>query len=306
MYRNLKAFALANVFALVLFMSLSAGLLAVQPVPDTASEIETDSSPTVSDAFEQGEYRKAMDLIEKELAGGGISESRKAELSSRLLFIQTTLAIQDDKPKEALKIIQSALEDPNVINKEVFWRLQGQLQAAQKDYDAAKESFTRALQLDPDEKAVYFDLGEIAFTQKDWLNASVAYSQFIASRREVRDAQLKLVYCKIALDEIGHAKRLLNEFDVFDEKHPGYYFAKSAIARAQGNQEEAKNLLDQVQTIYGITTLYRYQGDYYAISQSSEKQSNAQKPGSMNEENKPENTAKPPTVSNPQAPANRT
>ena len=243
-----------------------------QAASELTSEAVTESTHAAADAFDQGEYDKAMELIEKELAGGGLSEMRKAELNSRLLFIQATMAMNEGKYKEALQFAQSALNDPGVINKEVFWRLQGQTQFAQKDYAAARESLSRALQLDPDEKGIYFDLGELAFAQGDWLAASLAYNQFIVGAQEARDARLKLLYCKIALGELGYAKRLLNEFDVFDEKHPGYYFGKSAIAHAEGKQSEAQNLLDQVQTIYGITTLYRYQVDYFAIFKPKEKQ----------------------------------
>lgn len=192
----------------------------------------------------------------------------------------TALALfQEGKIEEAAKKIEQELAEVAADKKGSLLETKGRIQLAQHKPKQALQSLNQALDANPNLIMAPFYMGEAEFQQKHWPEALSTYAHVLSEKKikDPRDVLLKVIYCQVAVNRLSEAGQMLNKFDLFDGQHPGYYFAKAAIARATGKAEGAQAMLSQVQTLYGLPVFNRYQADYFSLIDKSSQSNSAEK-----------------------------
>ncbi len=143
--------------------------------------------------------------------------------------------------------------------------LKGRITAALEKPEAAETLIKQGLALDPASTIGHRALGDLHFHQRHYDAARVAYLD--AQRYGDADPDLNLLvfYCDIGSKELGEAQKIFVTFNSFDEKYPHYYFAKAALARAEGNDPAARKDLQDATVLYGNELFARYAADYFFL-----------------------------------------
>ena len=143
--------------------------------------------------------------------------------------------------------------------------LKGRIAAALGKPDEAEALVKQGLALDPASTLGHRALGDIHFHQRRYDAARVAYLD--AQRYGDTDPDLNLLvfYCDIGAKELGEAQKIFVTFNSFDEKYPHYYFAKAALARAEGNDPASRKDLQDATVLYGNELFARYAADYFFL-----------------------------------------
>jgi tetratricopeptide (TPR) repeat protein len=140
--------------------------------------------------------------------------------------------------------------------------LRARLAQAQKQWKEAEKLASEAIKKDGHYPPVQFYTGEIYFGQRKWSEAQVFFHEALQLRPNDPDIILKLVYCNLGTKDSGAATTRLTKLDAFHASHPGYYFAKAAIARSAGRLEESDKIIQNARTLYGNLTLNDFMKDY--------------------------------------------
>lgn len=162
---------------------------------------------------------------------------------------------------EALNEVANAREifdkDPNALN------LLGACHVEFRNFERAREAFEEALELQADylkevEKLrgdsrirqmrpvvnILFNLGEMAFVTKKWQQAHDRFEKIIPELDPNNVAMSRLIefkymLCKLKLGEVEKARELSQKYDYLDD-NPYYYYANSAMAYFDGDDEKAE------------------------------------------------------------------
>ena len=128
---------------------------------------------------------------------------------------------------------------------------------ARKNYPAAEDSYKRALQIDPQNDAVWVDLGTLYQAMKQWDNAIMCYNQAMKYNANNKDARLGLQTAQTAKQDEGIDKAYKAGGDLFkagkyDEaivqykavlavnpKDPATHFDLGATYQAKGDFDNA-------------------------------------------------------------------
>jgi tetratricopeptide (TPR) repeat protein len=143
--------------------------------------------------------------------------------------------------------------------------LQGRAADALGHAPEAEERLNTALLLDSQSTAAHRALGDLRLHQRRYAEARVAYLDAQRYGDTDGDLTLLLCYCAVGAKDLGEARRLFVTFNSFDEKAPRYYFAKAALARAGGNDPEARKDLQDATVLYGSAVFATYAKDYFFL-----------------------------------------
>jgi tetratricopeptide (TPR) repeat protein len=169
--------------------------------------------------------------------------------------------------KQASKEVEQVLKNkPSDIQ---ALELKGRILLAEKKNPDAIKVFLQVLEIDPKSYSTQYYLGDAAFAEREWGDAMNAYLSASQGLKDPRDALLKYIYCKVATKDFTTAEKLATNFDPIDRDHPGYYFARAAIARALKKQTDVLANLQRAQTLYGIRTYNTFMNDYLWIQTTS-------------------------------------
>ncbi|MEM9400082.1 MAG: CDC27 family protein [Verrucomicrobiota bacterium] len=154
-----------------------------------------------------------------------------------------------------------ATEDKNAQ----LLELAGRILTAQKKYDEAETKLLEAISLEAKRYSANFYLGENAFQQDRWDEAASYYAVHIRHHEDAANSILKSVYAYIAMGNLPKASMLALKLDINDPLHPGYYFAKAALASVKDMSVQREKLLRQARTIYGQTLFSQYQFEFLKL-----------------------------------------
>jgi tetratricopeptide (TPR) repeat protein len=124
-----------------------------------------------------------------------------------------------------------------------------------------------------------FALGDLYLRQHNFSDAVKIYNECLAQKPGNPDLLLDLIYGLIGTGDYVTAGKYFSQLQPFDPVYPSYYFAKSALAQATGKASEMDADLENVRTIYGVSTANRYLRTYLQVfSPDSKKMSRAEPP----------------------------
>lgn len=124
-----------------------------------------------------------------------------------------------------------------------------------RDFEAAKASFSKALEISPDNATVKFNLAEIAFVSNDWDDAKKRFLNLLdnAQLADGLSKELvvfKLLICELKLNNREMAKEYAQRYTEEDDT-PFFYLAKAIFEFEQGNESEAESWLGAANRVYG-------------------------------------------------------
>jgi tetratricopeptide (TPR) repeat protein len=153
------------------------------------------------------------------------------------------------KPDEALGIVNAVLQtEPNSINAYI---LRGAIYSQKQAWDQAEKDFQTALQMDPKNDGVRYDLADLKFKQKQFDAARPAFVPLQNnSDPDIRD----LIEYKIFICDLlgGHDDIAAKELDTFNQAaaNPSYYFGNTAWDLVHKKPDDAKSWLISAIHIY--------------------------------------------------------
>ena len=153
------------------------------------------------------------------------------------------------KSDEALSTINAVIQaDSTNINAYI---LRGAIYSQKQAWDQAEKDYQTALQMQPKDTGIQFDLADLKFKQKQFDAAREAFVPL----QDDRDVEVKdLIAYKIFLCDLlsGHDDAAKQELDVFNQvgSDPSYYFGNAAWSLVHKNPEEARGYLVSARHIY--------------------------------------------------------
>lgn len=143
--------------------------------------------------------------------------------------------------------------------------LRGRIALAEKKWDEAEKFFQAAQTKSPDNPLVGFYRGDLALLRGEFARALAAYDEFLEKKPKDPDGRLRRIYGLIRQGQLEVAAREAVSLDGFSDKHPGFYFARAAVAEKQGKREDAKRFLHNAQTLYGDAVYLTFYRDYLLL-----------------------------------------
>lgn len=155
----------------------------------------------------------------------------------------------EGKPDQALATINAVLTiKPKNVDAYI---LRGAIFSQKEDWDKAEKDFQTALQMDPKNDGVRFDLADLKFKQKQFDAARVA----LVPLQDNKDFEVSdLIKYKIYLCDLlgGHDDVASKELEVFNQagSNASYYFGNAAWNLVHKKPEEARGWLVSASHIY--------------------------------------------------------
>jgi tetratricopeptide (TPR) repeat protein len=123
-----------------------------------------------------------------------------------------------------------------------------------RDFARAREEFTRAGELSPDNPDILFNLAELSFVTHQWPAAERAFSNVLsltpeANKTMARLVEFKLLLIKIKLGKEEEVKQLAAKYDHSDDS-PFHYYAEAALAYREDDTDAAERWLRTAQRIF--------------------------------------------------------
>lgn len=132
--------------------------------------------------------------------------------------------------------------------------LRGSCYVEMRAFDKALAAFRKALEINPDNVSVKFNIAEVLFVTKQWQESHDLFGQVLGKIPEKNTPLSRLVEFKILLckKKLGHNEEVLilaEKYDYLDDS-PFYYYAKAAIAYEEGELVEAEQWLSRANRIF--------------------------------------------------------
>jgi tetratricopeptide (TPR) repeat protein len=143
--------------------------------------------------------------------------------------------------------------------------LLGRIALEQGDFATAEKEIKAVTVSEHPPELAYEFLGDVYFRKKDYLQSRDAYATFLGQKPKNEDGVLKLIYSELGAGNVMTASEELLKLDPYNDVHPGYYFAKAAIAQASGKAAQAEKHLQMARTMYGNKTFADYMKTYLEL-----------------------------------------
>lgn len=143
--------------------------------------------------------------------------------------------------------------------------LLGRIATAKKDYATAEKLIQSVITQNPRNSISFRYLGELYFAQHDFYKAEHTFSDWLKADPKNPDALLWCAYAEVGRDDLAAAGAYTVQMDPFHPSHPGFYYAKAAIARKAGKPADAEKNLQAARTIYGNATAAEFMKDYLLL-----------------------------------------
>lgn len=121
-------------------------------------------------------------------------------------------------------------------------------------FDKALETFREALEHNPRNTSVKFNIAEVLFVTKQWQESRDLFEKILPEIPETdtsvsRLIEFKILLCNKKLGRRDEALILAEKYDFLDDS-PYHYYAKAAIAYDEGNLIEAEEWLGRASRIF--------------------------------------------------------
>lgn len=129
------------------------------------------------------------------------------------------------------------------------------LAAPARDLDKAREQFTKARTLKPDDMPPYFNLGEVEFVAGKWPECEKALVEVLTKFPKLPASVRHLVLFKVLVTQVkqekfAEAEKLLAENFTFMDDTPAYYYCKAVIALQKKDEKTGNEWLATGQRIF--------------------------------------------------------
>src|SRR3984893_4958075 len=182
-------------------------------------------------------------LVLGSLAADNVAPS-KAELEG--MYDKAFRAFDANNFPEALKELDAIdARQPDLAESQ---NLRGVIMMRQGIYDKAESALREALRIDSKFWNARFNLAEIPFLKKDWVEARNRFQELLSSNAsELQGEATQLIQYKILLTYLLEGKEnmvdsLLAKFELSPET-PAAHYSSAAVALQHKNEKEAKDLL---------------------------------------------------------------
>lgn len=132
--------------------------------------------------------------------------------------------------------------------------VRGSVYTGMRDFEKARESFTKAQAINPAAFEPRFNLTELDYVTGDYAKAEAGFTKLLAEfpklPLEVRHlTQFKVLVCQLKQKKIAEAESGMKAFTFMDDT-AAYYYAKAAIAFQKGDKGEATEWVTKAQKIF--------------------------------------------------------
>src|SRR5947199_296989 len=186
-------------------------------------------------------------LVLGSLAADNVAPS-KAELET--MYDKAFRAFDSSNFPEALKQLDAIdTRQPDLAESQ---NLRGVIYMRQGIYDKAEAALREALRIDPKFWNARFNLAEIPFLRKDWVEARNRFQELLSSNAsELQGEATQLIQYKILLTYLLEGKEnmvdsILAKFELSPDT-PAVHYANAAIALQQNKTKEAKDWMAQAE-----------------------------------------------------------
>jgi len=160
----------------------------------------------------------------------------------------------EGKHTEALESLRLAEElqpqNPIIPN------ARGSIYTAMRNFDKARECFTKAKEQSPNSFEPKFNLTELDYVQGKYAEAEASFAKLLKDypkiRMQVRHLiQFKVLVCQLKQDKVSEAEITMKAFTFMDDT-PAYYFTKASFAFQKNDKTEAQAWLIKAGTIFKL------------------------------------------------------
>ena len=148
---------------------------------------------------------------------------------------------------DALTTIREA--DEIAPDSALVWNLRGSVYTAFRDFDKAREAFTKARDSMPQSFEPRFNLAEILYVEQKYAEAEAAFTELQKGFPKMREVPrhlclFKILVCRLKQDNKAGAEEIMKNFGPTDDT-AAYYYAKAVFALHSGKNEEGGSWLSQ-------------------------------------------------------------
>jgi len=168
-------------------------------------------------------------------------------------YIQTASKHSTErKSLEALVV----LEDASKLAPKHFavQNLMGVSHMTLREFDKARNHFSLAREVAPDNVGIRFNLAEVDFCSQNFEAALDQFTKIVEDNPKLPSQMFHLfrykqIICLLKLDRTPEAEKLLAEFNAY-ESTPIYHMSQAAMEFSKGNQSEAQGWILSTRSIY--------------------------------------------------------
>lgn len=198
-------------------------------------------------------------------AAHGVTPS-KSELES--IYDKAFAAFDNGRYDDALKALDTIdLRQPDLAES---LNLRGVVYMRQGKYDKAEAALRKALAKEPRFWNASFNLAEIPFLKKNWVEARNRFETLMAGESDgMQPETSQLIQYKILLTFVLQGKEktvdwILNKFELAKDS-PALYYSNAAIAFQQNNQKEAKEWMAAATKKFSTPLNKLYAESFYEV-----------------------------------------
>jgi Tfp pilus assembly protein PilF len=139
-------------------------------------------------------------------------------------------------------------------NSAAVWNVRGSVYTSYRDFDKARDAFTKARAAAPQAFEPQFNLAELLYVEHKYEDAEEAFTQIIKSfpklREEPRHLTLfKILICRLKQNKANEAADIMKNFTATDDT-PAYYYSQAVIPFNAGKRDEAALWMDKAAHIF--------------------------------------------------------
>ncbi len=148
--------------------------------------------------------------------------------------------------------------------------LRGVVYMRQEKYDKAETALRKALALEPKFWNASFNLAEIPFLKKNWVEARTRFEALVAGENnELQPETSQLIQYKILLTFVLQGKKdmadwILDKFELSKDS-PALYYSNAAIALQEGNQAKAHEWKSSAEKKFSAPLNKLYAESFYEV-----------------------------------------
>ena len=241
-----------RIYALATIISLG-GFSAV--AQDEKSPLENDeklklatSSDDSSATEEDGEA--PAPVIELPDSLKGLTDAERERLQT--LLVDASRFIGGIRIQEAFeKLIEAEDLAPNLFQ---LHNLKGAAYTKIRDFEKARKSFERAIELEPKAFMSKFNITELDFVEHKFADSEKNFKGLLELDPKMTQSTKRLIEFKVLVSQLGQdkvedAKKIQATFD-FLEDTPAYYFGNAAFAFHDEDEDEARGWIRSAERIY--------------------------------------------------------
>jgi len=202
-------------------------------------------------SFAQEQPSAATDeMLPSQQAFLNLAEEERKEFAE--LFTEATRLFRQKRIFETLEAIDNA--EKIFDQSAALLNLKGSCYVEIRAFDKAMASFEEALEIDPENLSIQFNVAEVLFVSKQWQKAHDKLVLVLARVPEGRDSFARLIEFKVLLckSKLGLDEEvlILAEKYGYQDDSPYYYYAKAALAYESEDLLEAEQWLARANRIF--------------------------------------------------------